>query len=154
MKIIMRGNGNRDSHGRWQVERLLSWLGGVDTNALSNAEKLISTNLPQGITIRQATADQLGQATKIAIEAHNQQAEAIVKSVFSSLTRHDGAKGEALIRSVISVIPAKSVPRFIRIAVRARPSLALTVAKTAITLVPEETDHIASAVESVVTTAS
>ena len=77
-----------------------------------------------------------------------------MKFVFSSLSGHDGAKCEAVIRSVISVIPAETVPKFIRIAVRARPSLALTVAKTAAMLVPEETDHIASAVESVVTTAN
>ena len=153
MKIIMTGRGGRDSlFGMTQVERLLSWLGGADTHALSVAEKLISQNLPHGITIQQATAEQLGHATKAAMEAYTQQAEAIVKFVFSSLSGHDGAKCEAVIRSMISAIPAKTVPKFIRIAVRARPSLALTVSKTAAMLIPEETDHIASAVESVVTT--
>jgi hypothetical protein len=153
MKIMVTGMDSRDSlFGTRQVERLLSWLGGVDTHALSIAEQLISQNLPHGITIQQASAEQLSHATKAAIEGHNQQAEGIVKFVFSSLTGHDGAKGEAVIRSVISAIPAESVPKFIRIAVRARPSLALAVAKTAAMLVPEETDHIASAVESVVST--
>lgn len=153
MKIMVTGMASRDSlFGTRQVERLLSWLGGVDTHALSIPAKLISQNLPHGITIQQASAEQLGHATKAAMESRNQQAEAIVKFVFSSLTGHDGAKGEAVIRSVVSAIPAESVPKFIRIAVRARPSLALTVAKTAAMLVPEEMDHIASAVESVVTT--
>lgn len=154
MKIMVTGMASRDSlFGTRQVERLLSWLGGVDTHALSVAEELISQNLPHGITIQQASAEQLGHATKAAMESRNQQAGAIVKFVFSSLTGHDGAKGEAVIRSVISAIPAESVPKFIRIAVRARPSLAVIVSKTATTLVPEETDHIASAVESVVTIA-
>jgi len=152
MKIIITGTGGRDS-GTWQVERLLSWLGGANTHALSIAEKLISQSLPEGITVPQATAAQLGQATKAAMESYSQQAEAIVKFVFSSLRGHDGAKCESVLRSVISVIPAKMMLKYIRIAVRARPSLAMTVAKTAAMLVPEETDHIASAVESVVTTA-
>jgi hypothetical protein len=155
MKIIMKGRSGRDSHfGTSQVERLLSWLGGVDTHALSIAEKLISQNLPEGITVPQATAEQLGQATKAAMESYSQQAEAIVKLVFSSLRSHDVAKCESVLRSVIAVIPAKMIPKYIRIAVRARPSLAMTVAKTAAMLVPEETDQIASAVESVVTTAN
>lgn len=154
MKIIMTGRGGRDSHfGPSQVERLLNWLGGADTHALSIPAKLISQNLPQGITIQQATAEQLGQATKAAMETNSLQAEAVVKFVFSSLSGHDGVKCEAVVRSMISAIPAKTVPKFIRIAVRARPSLALIVSKTAAILVPEETDHIASAVESIITTA-
>jgi hypothetical protein len=154
MKIIMTGRDGRGSHfGTSQVERLLSWLGGADTHVLSIAERLISQSLPYGITIQQATAEQLGQATKEAMEAYRQQPEAIVKFVFSSLRSQDKAKCEAIIRSVISVIPTKSVPHFIRIAVRARPSLALTIARTAAMLVPEVTDQITSAVESVVTTA-
>jgi hypothetical protein len=70
--------------------------------------------------------------------------------VFSSLKAHDGAKGEAVIRSVISVVSAKRVPDFIRIAVRARPSLASTVANTAVVLAPEEAEEISRAVVSVV----
>lgn len=155
MKIIMTGRGGSDSHsGTSQVERLLSWLGGADTHELSIAEKLVCQHLPDGTTVQQASAEQLGQATKAAMETYGQQAEAIVKYVFSSLRGHDGAKCEAVLRSVISIIPAKTVPKYIRIAVRARPSLAMTVAKTAAMLVPEETDRIASAVESVVTTAN
>jgi hypothetical protein len=154
MKIIMTGKGGGDSlSGTSQVERLLSWLGGADTQALSIPARLIFENLPQGITIQQATADQLGQSTKAAMEANSRQAETIVQFVFASLSGSDGAKCEAVVHSMISAIPAKTVPKFIRIAVRARPSLALTVAKTAAMLVPEETDHIARAVESVVATA-
>src|ERR1700731_437153 len=102
MKINMTGRGGRDSlFGTSQVERLLSWLGGADTHALSIPAKLISQNLPQGITIQQATADQLGQATKAAMEAESQLAEAIVKFVFSSLSGHDRVKCEAVVRSMI-----------------------------------------------------
>jgi hypothetical protein len=154
MRIIMTGRGGRDSlFGTSQVERLLSWLGGADNHALSAPAKSITQNLAHGITIQQATADQLGQATKAAMEAGSPEAEAIVKFVFSSLSGHDVVKCEAVIRSMISVIPARTVPKYIRVAVRARPSLALTISKTAVMLVPEETDRIASAVESVVTTA-
>jgi len=155
VKSIVTGLGSRDKRF-WtlNLERLLSWLGGVDTHASSIAEKFISENLRRGITIEQATAEELGRAAKEAIESCGQQTEAIVKFVFSSLKSHDGEKAEAVIRSVISVIPPESVPKFVRIAVRARPSLALIVAKTAALLVPEETDHIASAVESVVTTSN
>jgi hypothetical protein len=155
VKIIMTGRGGSDSHfGTSQVERLLNWLGGADTHALSISEKLICQHLPRGISVQQATAEQLRLATKVAMETNSQQAEAIVKFVFSSLRGHDGAKCEAVLRSVLSIIPAKTVPKYIRIAVRARPSLAMTVARIAAILVPEETDHIASAVESVVTTAN
>jgi hypothetical protein len=155
MKIIMTGRDGRDSHfGTSQVERLLSWLGGADTHALSIAERLISQSLPVGVTVPHATPEQLGQATKAAMESYGQQAEAIVKFVFASLRGQDGAKCESVLRSVISVIPTNMIPKYIRIAVRARPSLAMTVAQTAARLVPEETDRIAVAVESVVTTAN
>lgn len=153
MKIIMKEWGGRDSHfGSPQVERLLSWLGG-DTHALSIAEKLIAQNLPQGISVPQATAEQLGHATKAAMETYSEETEGIVRFVFSSLRVHEGAKCEAVLRSMISILPVKNVPKYIRIAVRARPSLAMTIAKTAAMLVPEEAEHIATAVESVVATA-
>jgi hypothetical protein len=154
MKIIMTGRGSRQRHfGTSQVERLLCWLAGFDSHAFSVAEKLVSENMPPGITLQQANAEQLGHATKVAMETYNQQAEEIVKFAFSLLSGCDVAKGEAVIQSVISVIPAESVPKFVRIAVRARPSLSLTIAKTAATLLPEQMDRIASAVESIVTTA-
>lgn len=164
MKIIMNKLGSPDSYGGWcraappskclhfraQLERLLHWLGGIDTQIFSVAEELISRNLPAGIKIEQATAEELGRATKVAMESHNEQSEEIVKFVFSSLKAHDREKGEAVIRSVISVITVKTVPNFIRIAVRARPSLASTVANTAVILVPEKAEQISRAVASVV----
>jgi hypothetical protein len=131
---------------RW----LLNWLVGMDTQTFSAAEKAVSRNLPPGIKIEQATAEELGRATKAAMESHGQLSEEIVKFAFSSLKAHDGAKGEAVIRSVISVVSAKRVPDFIRIAVRARPSLASTVANTAVVFAPEEAEEISRAVVSVV----
>ncbi len=133
-----------------QLERFFNWLAGIDTHTFSVAEKLISRNLPPGRKIEQATAEELGRATEAAMESHSEQAEEIVKLVFSSLKAHDGEKGEAVIRSVISVISAKSLPNFVRIAVRARPSLASTVADTAVILVAEKAEEISRAVASVV----
>jgi hypothetical protein len=164
MKIIMNKMGSPGSYCGWspaaqlwkflhfraQLEQLLNWLGGIDTHTFSVAEKLISRNLPAGTKIEQATPEELGRATKTAMESHNQLSEEIVKFVFCSLKAHDGEKGEAVIRSVISVISAKTVPNFIRIAVRARPSLAATVANTAVILVPEKAEQISRAVASVV----
>ena len=164
MKIIMNKMGSPGSYCGWsraaqlckflhfraQLEQLLNWLGGIDTHTFSVAEKLISRNLPPGTKIEQATPEELGRATKTAMESHNEQSEEIVKFVFCSLKGHDGEKGEAVIRSVISVISAKTVPNFIRIAVRARPSLAATVANTAVILVPEKAKQISRAVASVV----
>jgi hypothetical protein len=162
MKVIMNKMASADSYCvrsrgvqeskvlyfRTQLERLLNWLAGIDT--LSVAEKVISRNLPAGITIEQATAEELGRATKAAMHSHNELSEEIVKFAFSSLKAHDGEKGEAVIRSVISVISAKTLPDFIRIAVRARPSLASTVANTAVILVPDKAEQISRAVASVV----
>jgi hypothetical protein len=164
MKIIVKKMGSPDSycgrcraaqpsnflHFRARLERLVNWLAGIDTNTFSAAEKLISQNLPPGIKIEQATAQDLERATRAAMESHNEQSEEIVKFVFSSLKAQDGEKGEAVIRSVISVISAKTVPNFIRIAVRARPSLASTVANTAVVLMPEKAEQISRAVASVV----
>jgi len=160
MKIIIDKMGSTDSWSRaaqpfkflhWaQLERLLNWLAGIDTHTYSVAETLISRNLPPGKKIEQATGEELGRATKAAIESHTEQSEEIVKFVFSSLKAQDGEKGEAVIRTVISVISPKSVADFSRIAVRARPSLASTVAKTAVILVPEKAEEILRAVASVV----
>src|ERR1700757_2529509 len=109
---------------RTKLERLidwlaggLNWLAGVDTHAFNVAEKLISPNLPHGIKIPEASAEQLGQATKAAIEAHCDQAEEIVRFVFSSLKAHDSKKGEVVVRSMISAVNDKTVPQFVRIAV-------------------------------------
>jgi hypothetical protein len=133
-----------------QLERLLNWLAGIDTHTFSVAETLILQNLAPGRKMEQATGEELGRATKAAIESHTEQSEEIVRFVFSSLNAQDGEKGESVIRAVISVISPKSVPAFIRIAVRARPSLASTLANTAVILVPEKAEEISRAVTSVI----
>lgn len=145
------------THWRTHLERFMTrlggslyWLAGADTHKFNLAEKLISPNLPPGIKIHEASAEQLGQATKAALEAHCDQAEEIVRFVFSSLKSHDGEKGEVVVRSMISVVNALTVPRFVRIAVRARPSLAPVIARTAAAHLPEKAEQISSAVESVV----
>src|SRR6516164_5993749 len=164
MKLIMNKIGGADSYCGWyrgaqlskfshfraRLERLLNWLAGNDIQTFSLAKKVISVHLPPGIAIEKATAQELGLATKAAIESHNELSEEIVKFVFSSLKAQDGEKCEAVIRSVISVVNAKTVADFIRIAVRARPSLASTAANTAIMLVPEKAEQISRAVASVV----
>jgi hypothetical protein len=163
MKIITTQLSNRSSYFtsaqpsrllsmRDRLEWLLNWLGGVDHHTFSIAEKLISRNLPQGIKVPQASAVQLGQATKAALEGHNDRAEEIVRFVFASLKSHDGEKGEAVVGYIVSALGAQSVAKIVRIAVRARPSLASTIARTAATLVPEKAAEITSAIESVVIT--
>lgn len=146
------------THWRTQLERFmtglaggLNWLAGADTHKFNVAEKLISPNLPPGLKIHEASAEQLGEATKAALEANCDQAEQIVRFVFSSLKSDDGKKGEVVVRSMISVVNALTVPRYVRIAVRARPSLAPVIAKTAAAQLPEKAEQISSAVESVVT---
>ena len=161
MKIITTQFGNRSSYFtsaqpsrllslRDRLEWLLNWLGGVDHHTFSIAEKLISRNLPHGIKVPQASAVQLGRATKAALEGHNDRAEEIVGFVFASLKSHDGEKGGAVVGYIVSALGAQSVAKIVRIAVRARPSLASTIASTAATLVPEKAAEITSAVESVV----
>ena len=101
-----------------------------------------------------AGADQLGRATKRAMESDPSQVEQIVRFVFSSLKAHEGEKVEAVISHMVLVVNRADVSKLVRIAVRARPSLAPTIANTAAMLVPEEADHISSAVASVVVTFS
>ena len=141
-------------HLRSRVEQLLTWLGGIDTHKFNVAEKLVSRSLPQGITIPQASADQLGRATKRAMESDPSQVEQIVRFVFSSLKAHEGEKVEAVISYMVLVVNRADISKLVQIAVRARPSLAPTIANTAAMLVPEEADHISSAVASVVVTFS
>jgi hypothetical protein len=143
---------------RAQLERFmtelaggLNWLAGADTHKFNVAEKLFSPNLPPGLKIHEASAEQIGEATKAALEAHCDQAEEIVRFVFSSLKSHDDKKGEVVVRSMISVVNALTVPRFVQIAVRARPSLAPVIARTAAAHLPEKAEQISRAVESVVT---
>ena len=91
MKVIMNKMASADSycvyprgaqrskvlHFRSQVERLLYWLAGIDNHTFSVAEKVISRNLPSGIKIEQATAEELGRATKAAMDSHNELSEEI-----------------------------------------------------------------------------
>jgi hypothetical protein len=139
---------------RDRIERLLNWLGGIDHQDSGVVEALISGNLPYEIKVEQASAAQLERATKSALSLHPEQSEAIVRFVFASLKSPDGPKAEAVIRSIVSVAREHSLPKLVRIAVRARPSLASTIAATALMLVPEQAEQITSAVESVVTTVS
>ena len=163
MKLITTELGNRTSYFTSaqtprllsildRLEGLLNWLGGIDHHNFSIAEKLISRNLPHGIKVPQASARQLGKATKAALEGHNDRAEEIVRFVFASLKSHDGEKGEAVIGFIVSTVGPQSIAKFVRIAVRARPSLASTIATTAAALVPEKAEEITRAVESVVIT--
>jgi hypothetical protein len=136
---------------RSRLARFINWLAGIETDPLSVAEGLITRDLPQGITLVQASAADLARATKAAMESHSGQAEEIVTFVFSSLKSHETEKAEAVVQSVVAAISTKSVPNLVRIAVRARPSLASTIAESAAMLLPDEAEQISTAVESVVT---
>jgi hypothetical protein len=100
--------------------------------------------------MEEATAEQLGEAVRSAIITSSQKTDAIIKFVFSKLASGEVAKAEVVIRAVIPVLPAAAVSGFVRTAARARPSLALTVARTAAAMVPEQSERIAIALESVV----
>jgi hypothetical protein len=143
--------GTRETHpGTWKLGRFCSWLCGLDPKGLALIEAPISESLPDGVSIRNATANQLGEALKLALMTSDHEPDAMVKFVFSQLAGSEAAKAEAVIRAVIPVIPADAVSEFVRIAAKARPSLALTVARTAAAMVPEQSMRIASALESVV----
>jgi hypothetical protein len=137
---------------RSQLARFINWLAGIDIHQLSGAERIVTRHLPRGITLAHASAGDLARATRAALESRSGQAEEIVTFVFSSLKSDETEKAEALVQSVVSAISTKSVPNFMRIAVRARPSLASTIAESAAMLLPDEAKEISTAVESVVTT--
>jgi hypothetical protein len=134
----------------WNLGRFCRWLCGFNTKGFHGVEEAISESLPPGVTIQEATADQLGEALKSAINASDGKTDAIVKFVFSQLAGCEAAKAEVVIRAVIPVIPAEAVPGFVQTAARARPSLASTVARAAAAIVPEQSQRIASALESVI----
>jgi len=136
--------------GAWHLGRFCRWLCGLNTKGFYAIEEAISESLPRGITIQEATAEQLGEALKSAINASGDNTDAIVKFVFSQLAGCEVAKAEVVIRAVIPVIPAEAVSGFVQTAARARPSLALTVARTAAAMVPEQSERIATALQSVV----
>ena len=134
----------------WNLGRFCRWLCGFNTKGFYAIEEAISESLPLGITIQEATAEQLGEALKSAINASDGKTDAIVKFVFSQLTGCEAAKAEVVIRAVIPAIPAEAVSGFVQTAAKARPSLASTVARTAAAIVPEQSARIASALESVI----
>jgi hypothetical protein len=143
--------GARETHsGAWNIGRFCSWLCGLNPKGLYAVEAPISASLPEGITIQEATAEQLGEALKSAIKTSGHETDAIIKFVFSQLAGGEVAKAEIMIRMVIPVIPAEAVSGFVQTAARARPALALTVARTATAMVPEQSKRIATALESVV----
>jgi hypothetical protein len=134
--------------------RFCGWLCGFNPNGFYASEAQITQSLPRGMTIREATPEQLAEALKSAILTSRQKTHPIVKFVFSQLASGEVAKAEVVIRAVIPLFPAEAVSGFVRIAGRARPSLALTVARTAAGMVPEQSERIADALESVVAGAS
>jgi hypothetical protein len=134
----------------WNLGRFCKWLCGFNTKGFYGIEEAISESLPPGITIQEATAEQLGEALKSAINASNGKTDAIVKFVFSRFAACEAAKAEVVIRAVVPAIPVETVSGFVQTAARARPSLASTVARTAAAIVPEQSERIASALESVI----
>jgi hypothetical protein len=149
--FMKQESGSRDTHfGAWQIGRFCNWLCGLNSKGLYTIEAPISARLPKGITIQEATAEQLAEALKSALNTSGHKTDAIVKFVFSQLGGSEVAKAEVVIRAVIPVIPAEAVSGFVQIAARARPSLALTVARTAADMLPEQSERIATALESVI----
>jgi hypothetical protein len=143
------GAQDTNSSGR-KIGRFCSWLCGFNPKSFHAPEMPISRGLPRGITIQEATAEQLGEALKSAINTSGYESEAIVKFVFSQLDSSEVERAEVVIRAVLPVIPADAVIGFVQTAAKARPSLALTVAKVAAAMVPEQSTRIATALDSVV----
>jgi len=113
--------GAREAHqGAWHIGRFCSWLCGLSPEGFSAIEEPISQSLPRGITIQEATPEQLGEALKSAINGSAHKTEAIVKFVFSKLAGSEPAKAEVVIRAVIQVIPTEAVSGFVQIAARSR----------------------------------
>jgi hypothetical protein len=134
----------------WQLGRFCSWLCGFNPESFHCVEVPISRGLPRGITIHEATAEQLGEALKSAIHTSGHKRDAMVKFLFSQLGSSEVERAEVMIRAVLPVIPAEAVFGFVQTAAKARPSLALTVAKVAAEIVPEQSARIATALDSVV----
>jgi hypothetical protein len=134
--------------------RFCRWLCGFNAKGSHASEAPLVQSLPSGMTIREATPEQLAEALKSAIITSHDKTDAMVKFVFSQLASGEAAKAEVVIRAVIPLIPVEAVSGFVRTAGRARPALALTVARTAAGLVPEQSERIADALESVVAGAS
>jgi hypothetical protein len=93
--------------GGWHIGRFCSWLCGLNPNGFTSVEAPISENLPAGITIQEASAEQLGEALKSAINTSGDKTDAIVRFVFSQLAGGEAAKAEAVTRAVIPMISAK-----------------------------------------------
>jgi hypothetical protein len=147
--------GGRHAHPETRsLVRFCSWLCGFNAMGSSASAAPFTQSLPRGMTIGEATAEQLAEALKSAIITSRHQTDAMVKLVFSQLASGEAAKAEVVIRAVIPLIPVEAVAAFVRTAGRARPSLALTVARTAAGMVPEQSERIANALESVVAGAS
>jgi hypothetical protein len=83
----------------------------------SRVNRWVASNLPQGVTIKSATAVQLATAVKAAIRAHPKQAKAIVAYVFSQFTAGDSAKALAVIDAIISAVPEDEVAGLIKVAI-------------------------------------
>jgi hypothetical protein len=154
-RLMKQAMGGRHSHPETRsLARFCGWLCGFNAKGPSASAAPFTQNLPRGMTIGEATPEQLAEALKSAIITSNQQTDAMVKFVFSQLGTSEAAKAEVVIRAVIPLIPVEAVSGFVRTAGRARPSLALTVARTAAGMVPEQSERIANALESVVAGAS
>jgi hypothetical protein len=83
----------------------------------SRVNRWVTSNLPEGVTIKTATAVQLAAAVKAAIQAHPKQAKAIVAYVFSQFTDADSARALALIDAIISAVPEDEVAGLIKVAI-------------------------------------
>jgi hypothetical protein len=155
LSYVRQASVDKEIHSvTWSFGRFCSWLCGLKPIGFSAVEEPISASLPRGVTIQEASAEQLAEALKSAIVRSTHQTDAIVSFVFSQLSRGEAAKAEVVLRAVIPVIPAEGISEFVRSAAKARPSLAVTVARTAVAMVPDQSKRIAAALESVVAGAS
>src|ERR1700722_16943341 len=108
----------------WMIALGLIFLAFSPEMAQTQTDRWVVSNLPQGVTVKSATAVQLAAAVKAAIRARPKQAKAIVAYVFAQLTAADSATALAVVDAIISAVPEGEGAGLIKIAIE---SLSVTI---------------------------
>lgn len=123
----------------------------------ASAPASLPISLPAGVTLANATPQQLADAVSAAIKANPAHAQAIATSVSRAIAALPNAKAlaTALATAIASSLPADQVPTVVAAAAHAAadagaPSLAVTLAVAAAAVVPEQTEVIKIAVSNAV----
>lgn len=132
---------------RMRVGQFLSWLCGAAPAGLAEA-RLVAGLVPEGLEA--CSADTLARAVDRAVRIQQADPATLLRFIFNGLSRHDEAKGAAVVDALVAITPAGKIPALVRAAILARPSWAIMVVRTAAARVPDQADWIWEAAESVV----